>query len=138
MYEMIKEKYKNLNISKNDLKPYIFPSQRELNKNKIKTAYLGNYVPWDVRKQVDIIKKELGSKVQSKKGTGKNTVQKNPKWSGELNNKISLEEKTKVIPKLKVDFKENKNFQNGSNRITNKKIKIGVIRSFFKSKAGRI
>ena len=42
-----------------DLKPYIFPSQRELNKNKIKTAYLGNYVPWDVRKQVDIIKKEL-------------------------------------------------------------------------------
>ena len=56
MYEMIKEKYKNLNISEKDLKPYIFPSQRELNKNKIKTAYLGNYVPWDVRKQVEIIK----------------------------------------------------------------------------------
>lgn len=68
MYEMIKERYKNLNISKNDLKPYIFPSQRELNKNKIKSAYLGNYVPWDVRKQVDIIKKELGWKGDNVEG----------------------------------------------------------------------
>ena len=59
MLEMIKEKYPDANISKKDLKTYIFPSQRELNKNKIKTAYLGNYVPWDVRKQVDIIQREL-------------------------------------------------------------------------------
>ena len=36
-----------------------FPDQRTLNINKIKATYLGNYIPWDVRKQVDIIKKEL-------------------------------------------------------------------------------
>ena len=60
MYEMIKEKYPDTDISINDLKAYIFPSQRDLNKNQIKNAYLGNYVPWDVKKQVEIIKKELG------------------------------------------------------------------------------
>ena len=34
MYEMIKEKYPDTNISINDLKAYIFPSQRDLNKNQ--------------------------------------------------------------------------------------------------------
>lgn len=68
MYEMIKEKYPESNITERDFKPYIFPSQRELNTNKIKTAYLGNYIPWDVRKQVDIIKKELGWKGDNVEG----------------------------------------------------------------------
>ena len=40
MYEMIKKKYLYTNISINDLKAYIFPSQRDLNKNQIKNAYL--------------------------------------------------------------------------------------------------
>ena len=39
MYEMIKEKYPDTNISINDLKAYIFPSQRDLNKNQIKTTF---------------------------------------------------------------------------------------------------
>ncbi|MBI78240.1 MAG: hypothetical protein CMM53_10760 [Rhodospirillaceae bacterium] len=81
----------------------------------------------NIKNSNKIIKKELNSKVQLKKGTEKNAVQKNSKWSAELNNKIFLEKKTKVLPIPKVDFKENKNFQNGSNQITNKKIKIGIL-----------
>jgi N-acetyl sugar amidotransferase len=68
MLEMIKEKYPETNISVHDLKAYIFPTQRELNKNKIKNAYLGNYISWDVRKQVDIIKNELGWKGDNVEG----------------------------------------------------------------------
>ena len=68
MYEMIKEKYPESNITEKDFKPYIFPNQRELNTHKIKTAYLGNYMPWDVRKQVDIIKRELGWKGDNVEG----------------------------------------------------------------------
>ena len=30
-----------------------------MNNNKIKACYLGNYLPWDVKKQVKIIKEEL-------------------------------------------------------------------------------
>ena len=60
MLEMLRERYPKENISKKEIEPYIFPSQREINKNKIKAVYLGNYIPWDVRKQVEIIKSEIG------------------------------------------------------------------------------
>ena len=58
---MINEREKNTDskVSLNDLQPYIFPSQRELYENKIKACYLGNYISWDVKKQVEIIKREL-------------------------------------------------------------------------------
>ena len=68
MFEMIKEKYPNEKITIQDFKPYFFPTQRELNKNNIKAAYLGNYIPWDVRKQVEIIKRELGWKGDNVEG----------------------------------------------------------------------
>ena len=67
MLEMLNERYPNDKITKKDIEPYIFPSQREINKNKIKAVYLGNYLPWDVKKQVEIIKTELnweGDKVE--------------------------------------------------------------------------
>ena len=60
MYEMIKERYPEQQINIRDLKPYMFPNPRELVENKIKSRFLGNYIFWDVRKQVEIIKKELG------------------------------------------------------------------------------
>jgi len=60
MLEMLKERYPKDKILKKDIEPYIFPSQRDINKNKIKAVYLGNYIPWDVKKQVKIIKEELG------------------------------------------------------------------------------
>ena len=57
MLEMINDRYADKKISIKELKPFIFPSQREINKNNIKAVYLGNYIPWDVKKQVEIIKK---------------------------------------------------------------------------------
>jgi len=60
MYQMIKERYPNSNIRLEDFKPYMFPTQRELKVNNINALYLGNYIPWNVRKQVKIIKDELG------------------------------------------------------------------------------
>ena len=59
MLTMLQERHPDDNINMNDLKPYYFPSQRELKKNNIFASYLGNYIPWDVKKQVEIIKKEL-------------------------------------------------------------------------------
>ncbi len=56
---MINERFPKEKIQIRDVEPWIFPDQRTLNINKIKATYLGNYIPWDVRKQVDIIKKEL-------------------------------------------------------------------------------
>ena len=60
MYQMIKQRYPSSNIKLEDFKSYIFPTQRELKINNINALYLGNYIPWDVRKQVKIIKDELG------------------------------------------------------------------------------
>ena len=57
---MINERFPDDKIDSKDIEPWIFPDQRTLNIKKIKATYLGNYIPWDVRKQVDIIKKELG------------------------------------------------------------------------------
>ena len=60
MYGMIKDRFKNEKIDPRDLDPFKYPTQEELNKNNILGIYLGNYVPWDVKKQVEIIKRELG------------------------------------------------------------------------------
>ncbi len=57
---MLKERYPQETFDERDFKPFVFPSQRDLNKNKIKALYLGNYIPWDVKQQVKIIKKNLG------------------------------------------------------------------------------
>ncbi len=42
-----------------DLEPYIYPSKKELEQAGIKSLPLGKFIPWDVRKQVEIIKREL-------------------------------------------------------------------------------
>ena len=60
MYHMIKERYPGSDVQFKDFMPYIFPTERELKVNNINALYLGNYIPWDVRKQVDIIKNEIG------------------------------------------------------------------------------
>ena len=62
MLEMINERFPEEKLTQKDIEAYIFPTQREINKNKIKGVYLGNYVPWDVKKQVEIIKSELNWK----------------------------------------------------------------------------
>ena len=68
MYEMLCERYPDKKFDKRDFDPFIFPSNRELKVNKINTVYLGNYVPWDVRKQVEIIKSELNWKEDDVEG----------------------------------------------------------------------
>lgn len=42
-----------------DLKPYTFPPARELRRAKVESKFLGHYIPWDLPKQVEIIKREL-------------------------------------------------------------------------------
>ncbi len=59
MLDMLKDRYPNETFSKSDIETYIFPDQRELNVNGIKAVYLGSHIPWDVKKQVEIIKNEL-------------------------------------------------------------------------------
>lgn len=59
MLEMINERYPDEKVKLNELEEYIFPTQREINLNGIKAVYLGNYIKWDVKEQVRIIKKEL-------------------------------------------------------------------------------
>ncbi len=59
MIGMIKQRYPNEKIDERDFKPFIYPSQKELNEKNILGTYLGNYIPWDVKEQVKIIKKEL-------------------------------------------------------------------------------
>jgi hypothetical protein len=49
-------------VEERDLRPFSYPSLKELRKLKYCSVCLGSYIPWDVRKQVDIIKKELGWK----------------------------------------------------------------------------
>ncbi len=72
MLEMLKERYPEEDFKKNIIEPYIFPSQREILKNNIRAIYLGNYIPWDVKKQVKIIKSELDWKGEEVEGIPKN------------------------------------------------------------------
>jgi len=47
-------------VDKRDLLPYSYPPLSELRRIKYRSVCLGSYVPWDVKKQVEIIKDELG------------------------------------------------------------------------------
>ncbi len=42
------------------LQPYIYPSRQELEEAGVKSIPLGKFIPWDVKKQVEIIRQELG------------------------------------------------------------------------------
>ena len=43
-----------------DLEPFTYPKLRDLKKINYRSICLGSYIPWDVKKQVQIIKDELG------------------------------------------------------------------------------
>lgn len=47
-------------ISARDLKPYTYPPLADLRRLRMRSVCLGSYIPWDVRKQVDLIKEDLG------------------------------------------------------------------------------
>lgn len=55
MYEMLGGQ-----VERRDLMAFQFPSKAELAEINAKSIYLGNYIKWDTKRQVVIIKKELG------------------------------------------------------------------------------
>lgn len=68
MYEMIKNKGE---IDKRDLIPYTFPDANKLREINYHSAALGNYIPWDYKKNTELIIKELGWKVDEVEGVPK-------------------------------------------------------------------
>ena len=56
-------------ITQRDMDIYTFPSVTEIGGAKIFSIYLGNYEPWDPRKQVELIKRELGWKERDVEGS---------------------------------------------------------------------
>jgi len=47
-------------VTMQDLEPFSYPSVKELQAIKCRSVCLGSYMPWDVKKQVALIKHELG------------------------------------------------------------------------------
>lgn len=47
-------------LTTRDLEPYRYPSLKELQALKCRSITLGTYLPWDVKKQKEIIKRKLG------------------------------------------------------------------------------
>lgn len=47
-------------VEERDLLPFKYPPLKELRKLNYRSVCLGSYIPWDVKRQYDIIHKELG------------------------------------------------------------------------------
>lgn len=63
MYEFLQGR-----VKKRDLWMFTYPPRKELTKLKVRSICLGNFIKWDIKKQVAIIKKELGWKGQCVEG----------------------------------------------------------------------
>lgn len=57
MYGMIKDDF---DLDPRDLAPYTYPKMRDLKKLKYRSVCLGSYIPWDVKNNVEIIRRHLG------------------------------------------------------------------------------
>jgi len=55
-------------VTLRDLKPFTYPDPKELRALNFRSVCLGSYMPWDVRKQAEIIEKELGWKEERVEG----------------------------------------------------------------------
>jgi N-acetyl sugar amidotransferase len=54
-----------IGVELRDLEPYIYPTHKELVQAGIKSIPLGKFIPWDVKQQVEINRKELGWQLDS-------------------------------------------------------------------------
>ncbi len=63
MYEYLGGK-----VTKRDLMPFVFPTDEELKGIKSKSIWLGNYILWNTKENVEIIKTELDWKGQEVEG----------------------------------------------------------------------
>ena len=59
MYGMIKDDF---DLDPRDLLPYTYPKMRDLKRLRYESVCLGSYIPWDVKKNVELIQRELGWK----------------------------------------------------------------------------
>ena len=66
MFNMIKDKVEKIELR--DLYPYTFPSKEELESIDYCSVPLGSFIPWDYTKNTELIKKELGWKVDEIEG----------------------------------------------------------------------
>lgn len=51
---------KDFDLDPRDLTPYTYPSLRDLKRLRYQSVCLGSYIPWDAKRQSDLIMKELG------------------------------------------------------------------------------
>ncbi|MCH7593944.1 MAG: N-acetyl sugar amidotransferase [Chloroflexi bacterium] len=49
-------------VDERDLKPFTYPDVRDLRKLRSRSICMGSYIPWDVKRQVELIERELGWK----------------------------------------------------------------------------
>jgi N-acetyl sugar amidotransferase len=63
MYEFLQGR-----VSKKDLWMFTYPPRKELMRIKCRSICLGNYIKWDIKKQVEIIQHELGWQGHSVEG----------------------------------------------------------------------
>ncbi len=47
-------------VSERDLLPFTYPKLKDLKELKVRSICLGSYIPWDTKKNSELIKKELG------------------------------------------------------------------------------
>lgn len=62
----------DLSITMRDLEPFRFPELKHLKELNVRSVCLGSYIPWDTRKNSEIIKKELGWKGNRVEGIPEN------------------------------------------------------------------
>ena len=55
-------------VDKRDLIPYTFPNSKELKKLNYQPVTLGSFIPWDHHKNTELIKKDLGWKIDELEG----------------------------------------------------------------------
>lgn len=60
MVSMLDNTISDYPVTERDLKPFTYPPTSELRKLRLRSICLGSYIPWDVQKQVALIKEELG------------------------------------------------------------------------------
>ena len=60
MLGMLDDTISDYVVTARDLKPFTYPPASELRALKLRSICLGSYIPWDVKGQVEIIRRELG------------------------------------------------------------------------------
>ena len=68
MEGMLDDTISDYPVTERDLKPFTYPPARELRRVGVRSVFLGHYIPWDVKEQVKVIKRELGWREEEVEG----------------------------------------------------------------------